>query len=144
MRTLVPDNIFYQGKRNLVLTENLQNKIKYTKKRGTSSLTARHLLDHHWQWPTVQVTIHESLMMTWRNWALKSGKTKTSSCPSVSSLQASIHRIPCPVAVCFSFHSMSLNNLIHTSVSSSHTVSCVTIMVLSLGQGSGFSAASAS
>jgi len=47
------------------------------------NLQAGHL-DHHTQYPTIQLEMYQCLKMAWRNQALMSGETETSSSPSES------------------------------------------------------------
>lgn len=93
----------------------------------------------------IQVVMHKSLKMTWRNQKLNSGGTKISSSPSEFHLlvgSKNPHNSLSSCCCCCSYESVSSNTLMPASVSPSPSVNSETIMVLSLGLGSVSSASS--
>ena len=100
-------------------------------------------LDHNIRCPAIELAIHESLKMTWRNETLKSGEWDLFFNFRIYSQQANILTIPCPVAAaCCKFQSLSSDTLMPASVSPSHSANFQTVTVLSSGSGSGSSAPS--
>lgn len=98
-------------------------------------------LDCRPQWPTVQVAMHESLKMTWRNQARKSGETAT--VLHVNDFFIASNRPVHSLSDCrCSFQSMSSNTLMPDSLNPLHSVNFKTLMVLSFDSDSDSSASS--
>jgi hypothetical protein len=144
MWSVFPDNSLKTRKEHMFIVKNIWQNLWHKDNDDARPLDLKAgRRGYHLQRPTVEVAMHESLKMNSRNQVLKSGDTKTfPSAWELHSKQALSQFLVTVVAARCPIQLTSSNTLMPASVPPSPSGNFNTVMVLSLGSGSGQSSPS--